>query len=67
MPMTTAEWLGKVLADRPPLTAAQIAVLRPILAPAIPHMHAAPARKTEAAPAMNRTQELPGRSTSAPR
>lgn len=51
--MTDEEWLEKTLADRPPLTQAQKAVLRIILAPVIPNMRAAPARKTtEAALAM---------------
>ena len=47
--MTTEEWREKVAADRPPLTAAQIAVLRPVLAPVIPHISAAPADETGAA------------------
>ena len=50
--MTTEEWREKVAADRPPLTAAQIAVLRPVLAPVIPHIDAAPADETGAAPAV---------------
>ena len=49
--MTTDEWREKVAAGRPPLTAAQIAVLRPVLAPVTPHMLAAPADETGAAPA----------------
>ena len=65
--MSTEEWLARVLDDRPPLTPAQIAVLRPILAPVIPHVNAAPARKTEAAPAMSRTQEPLTRRPSAQR
>jgi hypothetical protein len=47
--MTRDEWLAKVLADRPPLTQAQIAVLRPIFAPVIPHIKAASVTATEAA------------------
>ena len=49
--MSVETWLEKVRADRPPLTAAQIAVLRPVLAPVIPHILAAPADETGAAPA----------------
>jgi uncharacterized protein (DUF4415 family) len=48
--MTRDEWLQKVAADRPPLSAAQIAMLRPVLAPVVPHIRAAPAA-TGAAPA----------------
>jgi len=51
--MTTDEWLARVLADRPPLSPAQIAVLRPVFAPVLHHMrNAAPVTATEAAPAM---------------
>ena len=39
--MTKAEWLEKTLADRPPLSQAQIARLRPIFTPA--QISAAPA------------------------
>ena len=56
MPMSVETWLEKVRADRPPLTAAQIAVLRPVLAPVIPHMLAAPADETGAAPAKTEPQ-----------
>ena len=49
--MTQDEWRQKTAADRPPLTAAQVAVLRPVLAPVIPHILAAPADETGAAPA----------------
>ena len=54
--MTTDEWLQKVAADRPPLTAAQVAALRPVLAPVIPHISAAPADETGAAPAETEPQ-----------
>jgi hypothetical protein len=47
--VTTQEWLALNLAAAPPLTRAQIAALRPIFAPVIPHMKAAPAA-TRAAP-----------------
>jgi len=65
--VTTEEWLAKVLADRPPLTAAQIAVLRPVLAPAIPHMRNAALAATRAAPAMPAPQEPQERRSSAQR
>jgi hypothetical protein len=57
--MTADEWRQKVAADRPPLSRAQIAVLRPICL----HMtNAAPvAATTEAAPAMPAPQEPPRR------
>lgn len=56
--VTQDEWLQKVLADRPPLTQAQIAVLRPILAPVLPQIrNAALARETRTAPAMSAPQE----------
>jgi hypothetical protein len=45
--MTQAEWLEKTMADRPPLTRAQVAVLRPILAPTAPHTGTAPATNDE--------------------
>ena len=49
--MTTEEWLAKILADRPALSQAQIAQLRPILAPSAPAMRsAAPAVQAETAP-----------------
>lgn len=42
--MTVDEWRTQVAATRPPLTAAQIAVLRPICQQMLPHMqNAAPA------------------------
>jgi hypothetical protein len=41
--MTQDEWLSAVLADAPPLSAAQAAALRPIWRPVIPHMATAPA------------------------
>jgi hypothetical protein len=50
--VTTAEWLEKQLAAAPPLTAAQVSALRPVFAPAIPYVNAAPAMTTRAAPAM---------------
>lgn len=55
--MTTEEWLAKRLADRPPLTQAQIAVLRPIFAPVIPHMRNAALAATRTAPAMPEPKE----------
>ena len=48
MPLSTEAWLAQVRKDRPPLSAAQLAQLRPILAPAVPHMrNAAPDRIQE--------------------
>ena len=44
--MTTEQWLEKTLADRPPLTQAQVAALRPVFAPVIPHMGTAPVTAT---------------------
>ena len=41
--MTTAQWLEKCLADAPPLTQAQVAVLRPVFAHVTPHMKTATA------------------------
>ena len=41
--MTRDEWLAKTLADRPALSQAQVARLRPILAPIAPHMRTPPA------------------------
>ena len=55
--MTTGEWVAACLASRPPLTQAQIAALRPVFAPVIPHMRAAPAVTAGAAPARTATQE----------
>jgi hypothetical protein len=46
--MTTEEWLAMVLADAPPLTAAQLAVLRPIWRLAAPHLKDASRTATEA-------------------
>ena len=57
--MTTAEWLEKNLAAAPPLSAAQVAVLRPVFAAVIPHMRTPPA-ETRGAPAIPAQQE-PGR------
>ena len=49
--MTAEEWLEKVAADRPPLSAAQVALLRPVLAPATPAMRSgAPACQQERRP-----------------
>ena len=45
--MTTDEWLAKTLADRPALSQAQVARLRPILAPIAPHTGTAPATNDE--------------------
>lgn len=61
MPMSTEQWLEKVLADRPPLTPAQVAALRPVFAPVIPRMRTAPAA-TGAAPAMPAPQPQQRRS-----
>ena len=48
MTLSTEAWLEQVRATRPPLSANQIALLRPILAPAVPRMrNAAPDRKQE--------------------
>ena len=54
--MTTEEWLEKVAADRPAMSDAQITALRPVLAPVIPHMTAAPAAEAAAAPAQPEPQ-----------
>jgi len=55
--MTTEEWLADVAADRPPLSASQIALLRPILAPAVPRMrNAAPVCEQERRPEHRNTQ-----------
>jgi len=43
--VTAETWLAGVLASRPPLSAAQVAALRPIFAP---DMHTAPAAETRA-------------------
>ena len=51
--MTTEEWRAQVAARRPPLTAGQLAALRPACQRMAQHMkNAAPARLAEAAPAM---------------
>ena len=55
--MTTDQWLQLNLAAAPPLTAAQVSALRPVFAPAIPRMHAAPAMTTRAAPASTAQQD----------
>ena len=47
--MTTAEWLEKNLAAAPPLSAAQVAVLRPVFAPVVPLMQRTAPATTEAA------------------
>ena len=52
MPLSTDEWLDRCLAAAPPLTQAQIAVLRPVFRPVIPHTHNAAPAVTEAAPAI---------------
>ena len=54
--VTTAEWLAANLAAAPPLTAAQVSALRPVFAPAIPHMHAA-LTEARAAPASTAPQD----------
>ena len=46
--MTAEEWLAATLADAPPLSQAQIAILRPVFRPVIPQItNAAPARQQE--------------------
>jgi hypothetical protein len=55
--MTTDEWVAAVLATRPPLTQAQLAVLRPIFRPVIPRTHNAAPALTEAAPAITALPE----------
>ena len=58
MTLTTAQWLEQVRATRPPLSPAQIALLRPILAPAVPRMRdAAPACQQERRPEHRTEQE----------
>jgi hypothetical protein len=47
--MSTEEWLAKVAADRPPLSDAQIAALRPVLAPIAQYIATAPAAEAGAA------------------
>ena len=60
MTMSVETWLEKVRADRPPLSAAQIAALRPVLAPVIPHATgAAPATEAGTAPALPALPALP--------
>ena len=54
--MTTDEWREKVAADRPALSDAQIALLRPVLAPITQYMGAAPAT-AGAAPALPAPQD----------
>ena len=54
--MTTDEWVEKTLAAAPPLSAAQVAVLRPVFAAVIPHMRTPPA-ETRGVPAMPAPQE----------
>ena len=56
--MTQDEWLQKVAVSRPALSDAQIALLRPVLAPVIPHVTgAAPATEAGTAPALPAPQE----------
>ncbi len=50
--MDLATWRARVAADRPPLSAAQLAVLRPVWAPVIPQMRNAATAETVTAPAM---------------
>ena len=61
--MSPADWLAVNLAAAPPLTAAQVSALRPVFAPAIPQMHAAPAMTTRAAPASTAPQDPAERTT----
>ena len=55
--MTQDEWLRKVAAGRPALSAAQIALLRPVLAPVIPHATGAAPATAGAAPALPAPQD----------
>ncbi len=48
--MTTEEWVAAQLAAAPPLSAAQVAVLRPVFAPVIPRMRDAAPAATGTAP-----------------
>lgn len=64
--MTTEEWIEKNLAAAPPPTPAQIATLRAIFAPVIPHMKAASAA-TEAAHRMPAPQAPMEGASNAPR
>lgn len=48
--MTTDEWLAANLAAAPPLSQAQIAILRPVFRPVIPRTAEAAPAVTEAAP-----------------
>ena len=58
MTLSTEAWLEQVRATRPPLSANQIALLRPILAPAVPRMrNAAPACEQERRPESRTEQE----------
>jgi hypothetical protein len=56
--MSVETWLARVAADRPPLTPAQIARLRPVLAPVVPRIkeNAAPTAEAGAAPESLRTE-----------
>ncbi len=58
--MTTEQWIAANLAAAPPLTSAQIAALRPVFAPVIPHMKNAAPAETGAAPAMPARQNTRG-------
>jgi hypothetical protein len=58
--VTVDEWRAKVAADRPPLTPAQIAILRPICAQMLPRMRDAAPADTRAASHRNaRTTQAP--------
>lgn len=48
--MTNEEWLAACLATRPPLTQAQIAVMRPIFRPLIPVIEAHTKKRSPAPP-----------------
>jgi len=48
--VTTEEWVAAQLAAAPPLSAAQVAVLRPVFAPVIPRMRDAAPAATGTAP-----------------
>jgi len=59
--MTTEEWRAKVAAARPPLTPAQLAILRPIAAQMLPRMRNAAPAGTGAASHRARTTSTPAK------
>lgn len=60
--MTKEEWIAACLADAPPLSPSQLAVLRPLAQQMARHMktNAAPAMATEAAHARPPATQSPG-------